>query len=90
MIRPGDPWYPNPYKRGENCPHQSEGNGGCPACLGVTIRLKLAVEMANSPQLHIECLRHNMNVVDGAFYLADAMIERENRDEGSDDDVRNV
>jgi hypothetical protein len=74
MIRPDDPWYPT--------------NPGTDD-IGVTIRLKLAAEMMKSPYLADLCTRvssrsNQDDLIEGAFELADAMIERANREESTD------
>ena len=89
-INPDDPYFPSPYKRGENCPHTSEGTGGCPACLGVTIRLHLAESAMQGmvagwlTQPDVANLPDWDSIAADADSLADAMIERANRDERTD------
>lgn len=76
-INPDDPWYPNPYKLGEMCPHNIMG--GCPGCRGVPIRLKLAETAMHA---YIASGDMSPNVTEAAFAYADRVIERANRDEG--------
>jgi hypothetical protein len=83
-INPNDPWYPNPYKLGEQCPHGIMG--GCEECLGVTIRLKLAADALKSPLLRDFGVARNLSIADGAFAMADDLIERANRDEEKHDE----
>lgn len=83
-INPNDPWRPV-ITSGD-----TKDEIFCP---GVTIRLKLAVEMMNSPILFGVCDPEDEpttnEIMDRALFLADAMIERANRDEGSETEHRN-
>ena len=97
-TNPDDSWYPNPSKLDEQCPHGI--SGGCTECRaalmasgrGVTIRLKLAADFAVSlvaswpPETHKgindELVGCTMNA---GLFMADTMLERANREEGSDD-----
>lgn len=85
-INPNDPWHPNPYKHMDACPHSIMG--GCPACLGVTVRLKLAAMAmqgwlttfsSENPNVASRC--DAPSLANWAFELTDVMIERANRDE---------
>lgn len=78
MINRNDPYFPNPYKLLDVCPHNIMGD--CPACLGVTIRLHL-VESAMKGLIASAGDRGWDDIlVNTAFELADAMIARANRD----------
>lgn len=80
-----DPWYPNPYKLGENCPHRSEGAGGCPACLGVTVRLHLAaIAMEGYNANPVWCHLDQSDKAEMSLRDADTMIDQADRDEGKD------
>lgn len=83
-INPNDPWYPIGFESGG---HDT----------GVTIRLKLAAEMIKSPAWFAvwfgDVSPENVRIddfINAALGATDAMIERVNQDEGSDDDMRNV
>lgn len=76
-INPDDPWYP------AKVPSQYHG---------VPIRLKLAAEMMKSPHLAYFCEGTGEegdllqdDLVDAAWRLSDWMIDRANREKGSDD-----
>lgn len=95
-IDPNAPWYPSPFKKHDvyeggtavvvcdKCAHGVPG--GCPACLGVPIRLKLAA-MAMQGIVGNSAIGFTANLEIGecAFKMADAMIARANRDEETGD-----
>lgn len=80
------PAYPNSYKLGERCPHDIMG--GCEECLGMTIRLKLIADFMCAIASMYEKgddtpvqVHRAEDIAMWADELADAAIERANRDE---------
>ncbi len=91
-INPDDPWYPTPWSvlHGHEHGAQITIPSGYP---GVTIRLKLAAVVMQGWLTtfrsvdSIAAMRCDApSLADWAYEIADAMIARANRDEGSDDD----
>ncbi len=73
-INPNDPWYPVVVPRGFYVAHP-----------GVPIGLKLAAEALGCEVLRDFGVARDLGPVDAAWEMADAMIERANRDEETDD-----
>lgn len=86
MIRPDDPYFPSPYRLGEKCPHYVQGGRAvCQSCQGVSIRLHLAESamaqwLQERPCALSAATEHGLKV-------ADDLIARANRNDGSDEQV---